>query len=166
MANLSSFVHYACGLINFDTKGADDLPLLLQEFVKFCESYNKISDYYLIGHDDTDVIHIHFIFFSYSQVQLMTYFNKLRNWFVPKFTRDEYGLQIEKCKSLNAHLNYIIHQSKASIDDGKKPYSVEDLVSNLDIDVLESTLQSKKGSCDAYFLRDAVLDCLNDFELI
>lgn len=166
MADLTRFVHYACGLINFDEKSIDDLPQLMESFVKFCDSYSKITKYYLIAHTETNVLHIHFIFYSISQVQLMTYFNKMRSWFVPKFTRDEYGINISKCESINAHLKYLIHQDKTSLEEGKKPYSVEDFVSNDEVEVIDTLIQSRKGAIDAYMLRNAVLDNIDDFSLM
>ena len=168
MADLSRYVHYACGLVNFDIKTIDDKEELMNKFLLFCDSYNKIINYYLICHDETDVIHIHFVFYSISQVQLATYFNKMRDWFVykHKLTRDEYGIQIEKCESINAHLRYFLHQDKDSIASNKKQYELSDIISNVDEDVIDTLIHSKKGQIDAYYLRDAVLDCHDDFELM
>lgn len=168
MANLSSYVHYACGVVNYDTKSIADKEELLKHFVSFVDSYLKITNYYLICHDETDVLHIHFIFYSISQVQLSTYFNKMRDWFVYKYhdTRDEYGINISKCESINGHLKYCLHQDKESIALNKKQYDIGDFISNVDEDIIDTLIHSKKGQIDAYFLRDAILDCSDDFELM
>lgn len=168
MPNLNRFVHYACGFVDFEGKSADDIPQLMESFVKFCESYSKITNYYLIAHDETDCLHIHFVFYSLAQVQVMTYFNKLCDWFVYKYklTRDSQGVSIEKCENINAHLKYIVHQDKTSITHQKKRYEIDDIVSNTDVDTIESLINSKKGVIDAYYLRDCVLDCIHDFDIM
>ena len=61
MPNLTNYVHYACGFVDFEGKNADDVPRLLADFVDFVESYNKISKYYLIAHTETDILHRLFI---------------------------------------------------------------------------------------------------------
>lgn len=168
MANLNSFVHYACGVVNYDIKKKEDKEELLKSFIGFIESYQKITDYYIICHDETEIIHIHFIFYSVSQVQLVTYFNKMRDWFVfkKKETRDEKGIQIEKCESINAHLKYVVHQDKKSIEENKKRYELDDIISNVDVEIMDTIINSRKGVIDAYYLRDCVLDSKNDFELM
>lgn len=168
MPNLNKYVHYACGVINFDIKTHDDLSGLMDLFVKFVDSYNNISDYFLIAHDETNVPHIHFIFYSHKQVQVMTYYNKLRNWFVDKYhaTRDEKGINIDKCESINAHLKYLVHRDKESIALNKKQYSSDDFVSNQDSEYIDNLIASKKGVIDAYLLRDAVLDTTSEFDLM
>lgn len=166
MADLCRYVHYALGVINFDIMTIDDKSELLFAFNDFCEGYNKISKYYFILHDDTDVVHIHFIFYSVSQVQLMTYFNKLRKHFVPKYTRDEFGINIEKCEDFNAHLRYLVHQDNKSTQEGKKQYSIEDIISNDSVEMIDNFIHSKKGVIDAFYLRDCVLDYPDEFDLM
>lgn len=166
MADLYRYVHYACGILDFDTKTIEDKSELLYAVNDFCEGYNKISKYYFILHDDADVIHIHFIFYSVSQVQLMTYFNKLRKHLVPKYTRNEYGISIEKCEDFNAYLKYIVHQDAKSIKESKKQYSIEDIISNDSVELIDNYIHSKRGVIDAYYLRDCILDYPDDFDLM
>lgn len=168
MADLSRFVHYACGFVDFENATKEDIPNLLGDFVNWCESYNKITKYYLVAHDDTNIIHIHFCLYSVSQVQLMTYLNKMRNYFVDKkkHCRSVEGISIEKCENINAMLLYFLHQDKKSIASGKKQYSLDDFVSNEELENIDTLIHSKKGVIDAYYLRDAVLDNINDFELM
>ena len=167
MPNLDRFVYYACGVLNFkDTTSTADS--LLDLCVQFSESYNKISKYYFIAHTDTDILHIHFIFYLSSQVRLMTIFNKMRDFYVSKTKSmiDEYGINIAKCESINAHLRYFLHKDESSKNECKKQYELEDIVSNDDIDIIEGLINSRKGEIDAYYLRDCVLDCKDDFELM
>lgn len=168
MPNLSRYVHYACGFVDFEGKLEKDLPFLYESFIKFCDSYKKITKYYLIGHTETDCLHIHFVFYSQSQVQLMTYFNKMRSWFVEKYqvTRDGNGISIAKCESINSYLKYCTHTDKESKALNKKEYSIDDFVSNDDVEIIDSLIHSKKGTIDAYMLRDAVLDCPHEFDLM
>lgn len=168
MPDLQKYVHYVCGFVDFDMKTKEDIPSLMESFVKFCDSYSKLTNYYLIAHDETDVLHIHFIFYSLAQVQVMTYFNKMSDWFVDKYhlTRNREGISIAKCENINSHIKYIVHQDKNSIASGKKRYEFEDIISNVDVDTIEKMAQSKKGIVDAYYLRDVVLDSRNDFEIM
>ena len=168
MADLSRYVYYACGLVNYDTKSVDDLPSLYAHLVEFAESYNRISKYYFIAHTETDILHIHFIFYLSSQTQLMTIFNKMRKVVVDKYldTRNDEGINLAKCENFNSHMRYILHQDKKSVDEQKKRYEIEDIISNDDIDIIESIIKSVKGEIDAYYLRDCVLDCFDEFELM
>lgn len=138
----------------------------MNHFVGFCESYKQITDYYLIAHYDSDIPHIHFLFYSKQHVQLMTYYNKLRKHFVPNWTRDEYGITISNCESINAYLKYCLHQDKKSKEEGKQEYSLDDFVSSVDSNVIEGYIRSKKGTIDEYMLRDAVLDNMYDWDII
>lgn len=167
MAQLDRFVYYACGSVNFDNITLHK-ETLLDLFVQFADSYSKISKYYFIAHDDTEVFHIHFIYYLSSQVRLMTIFNKMRDFFVSKnkLIRNEGGINLMKCESINAHLRYFLHIDDKSKKEGKKQYELEDIVSNDDIDIIEGLINSRKGEIDAYYLRDCVLDCANDFELM
>lgn len=168
MADLNRFVYYACGSINYDTKSIDDIPSLIEHLVTAIDSYNRISKYYLIAHTETDLLHIHFIFYLSSQSRLLTIFNKLRDVLVYKYhdTRNDEGINIAKCESINAHLRYFLHLDEKSKKKGKKVYVLDDIVSNDDIDVIEGLINSRKGEIDAYYLRDCVLDCSDDFELM
>lgn len=168
MPNLNRYVNYACGFIDFEGKKEDDVPFLLESCVRFCDSYNQITKYYLMAHTETDCLHIHFIFYSQKNVQLMTYFNKLRAWFVEKYklVRDDQGISLEKCESINGHLRYLTHTDKASVQAGKKKYSIDDFITNDEIENIDTMIHSKKGTIDAYMLRDAVLDCPHEFDLM
>lgn len=168
MADLDRFVYYACGSINYDIKCADDIPSLYQHIINAVEDYKRISKYYLIAHTETDTLHIHFIFYLNSQTRLMTIFNKLCDYVVYKYhdTRDTNGVNIMKCENINSHMRYILHQDNKSVQQGKQRYEIEDIVSNDDIDIIESIIKSVKGEIDAYYLRDCVLDCNTEFELM
>lgn len=166
MGKLDRYVNYACGSINFDIKNHSDLNDIMIKFVDFCESYKQITNYYLIAHDDTDVPHIHFIFYCTQHVMLITLFNQMRKFFVPNYTRDEYGINIMKCENINAHLKYFLHLDKESIAQNKKQFNLEDIVSNEDMQVIDNYIHSKKGQIDAYLLRDAVLDNIFEFDLM
>lgn len=165
---LDRFVYYACGSVNYDLKTQDDISTLYEHFGKFIESYSKISKYYFIAHTETKTLHIHFVFYLSSQVRLMTLFNKMSDYLVFKYhdTRDSDGINIQKCDSINAYLRYMLHQDDSSKRENKKRYEIEDIISNDDIDIIETLIQSRKGDIDAYYLRDCVLDCSDEFELM
>ena len=166
--DLNRFVHYACGFIDFQDSTKEQITELLGDFVNFCESYNKITNYYLLAHYDTDIIHIHYVFYSVSQVQLYTYFNKMRAYFKDKkhLVRGDGGIQVEKCENINAMLLYFLHQDKKSVLANKFKYDLDDFVSNDSLDNIDTMIHSKKGVIDAFFLRDAVLDTQDEFELM
>lgn len=168
MPNLNRYVTYACGFVDFEGKEEKDVPNLMEDFIRFCDSYNQITKYYLMAHTETDCLHIHFIFYSSKNVCLMTYFNKLRSWFIEKkkLVRDDQGISIAKCESINGHLRYLTHTDKASVDAHKKQYSIDDFVSNDEIENIDTMIHSRKGTIDAYMLRDAVLDCPHEFDLM
>lgn len=165
MADLNRFVYYACGCINYDTKTINDVPSLMDNLCSISSHYNRISKYYYIAHTETDTLHIHFIYYLSSQTRLLTLFNKLRE-VVKKDIRDDGAINIMKCESINAHLRYFLHIDEKSKREGKKVYSIDDIVSNDDIDIIEGFINSRKGEVDAYYLRDCVLDCNDEFELM
>lgn len=164
-SSLDSFVYYAYGFVNFDNKALSDVPDLLVHFVKFATEYNRVDKYYFIAHTETDVLHIHFVLSMSSQTRLMTIFNKLYKA-LENDVRDVNAITIDKAANFNFQISYILHRDKQSIASGKKQYDIEDIVTNDTITSIEGILSSKKGNCDAYFLRDAVLDSLNEFDLM
>ena len=138
MPNLNKQVNYVCGVVNFARYTAEDGSMLMDEMLKIPQEYNRITNYYYIGHDDTDCFHIHFIFYSRGQTLVSTFFNKIMDK-MRKFVIDENSIQIDKCNSINAHLRYFLHMDAESKKEGKKQYEVDSIISDNEREIIETT---------------------------
>ena len=71
MPNLDRFVYYASGVINYDSKNIDDSPRLIEHLISVFSSYNRVDKYYMILHNDTDILHIHYIVSFTAQTRII-----------------------------------------------------------------------------------------------
>lgn len=123
---LESRVVACCGSVNFIDMPKNLLPSLVENMENKFKGCNWIENYYLIGHNETDTLHIHYILELSGQKRLKTLLNDFE-----KFGYHRNAVNIDKLGFLSAHLRYFLHLDEESIKENKKIYHIEDIVSSM-----------------------------------
>lgn len=152
--NMDSRVIACCGSINFKDKTHSDLPNILKEFVGKVTSCLFVENYYCISHDDTDTPHIHYVLELNAQKRLKTLLNDFE-----KLGYNRGAVNIDKLGFLNSSLKYFLHQTDDSIKDGKKQYSIDNIVSNMPYEYLENCICSDDDTLNVDRLIAICLEC-------
>lgn len=149
-------------IIDFKDCSSMDQSRLSEKLYDYLEHDLYVKEFYYIFHDDTDIFHIHVVLMFTKQQYLKAWINKLSDL----FQISEFAVQIQVLKHRNAMLRYIIHQSPQSIEDGKKAYDVNDIVSNINRQLLRCFIESTNEDkyLDAETLQFVCFQC--DFDEI
>jgi len=152
----------ACvGSINFREYKHCDLPSLAEKLTNLFERWLFVENYYLIWHDDTDTPHIHYVLELTGQKRLKTLLND--------FEREGYNrasINIDKLGFLNASLKYFLHQTEEAIEDGKKIYPLEAIISNLSIEALADIISLDEDVLTAERLIQICLECNTQIDVM
>lgn len=142
------------GSINFSESTHSDLPQILKSFVDKVESCLFVENYYVIAHDDTNTPHIHYILELSTQKRLKTLLNDFE-----KLGYNRNAVNIGKLGVLCESLRYMLHMTEESINDGKKKYLIDNLVSNMPIEYIENCLASEDDNFNVDRLIAICLEC-------
>ena len=153
VVKIDDFVTYACGSINFKDYSLLDINVLKDKFIEALRSLDNVESYYFIFHDDTDTFHLHYIVYFTRNMRCITFINKISSF----MDLETDAVFCDKCLDVAEHLRYIVHQTLKSIEDGKKQYSLDDIISNCPVEVVNALFNSKKGNINFDYLVDLVL---------
>lgn len=128
------------------------LELILQQY-RFCENY------YLIAHHETETNHIHFVIEFSGTKRLKTVLNDFE-----RFGYNREAVSIRPLGFLNSAIKYMIHYDESSIEDGKLKYSLDQIVSNMSYEYLETLLLMDDDRLSFDRLVEICTDC--DFNIM
>lgn len=164
-ATMDTQTDWFCLQITFKDKTIDDVCFERGKiYTYFVDNEgNKIcNNIFLIAHDkDLDGCssnHLHILLTTKRRMRLLT----MLNLFVRVFGYNEFAISIDKCILLYGYIRYILHISGDV--EGKHQYSIDDLLSNVSLDMIETYLDSEDDRLDAERLIRICLD--NDFDLL
>ena len=134
---MDSRVSAVCGSINFIEYKHEDLPTLIVELEKKLLANSEwVENYYLIFHDDTDTPHIHYILELVGSIRIKTILNKLENL---GYNRE--SVNIGKLGFLSSMLKYFLHLTEDSLEEGKKVYPIEAILSNMSYEFISNYIE-------------------------
>ena len=146
-----------CGSITFKDYNRNDIPVLEERFYNLINDYHKIKEYYFIFHDETDMLHMHYMFFLTGQQYVSAILNKICDQMIV----EPVAVNYERLISRNAFLRYIIHVDKESIKLGKKQYDYLYIRSNVHSGLIKCLIDSKdeKTGLDFHMLECICVSC-------
>lgn len=152
-----------CGSINLDQYDKSVLPQLLEHFESCCKDSDRIKEYYLIGHTETNTLHIHFILILRGLCRPKTILRLLESF---QLGRTLEAINLKKLSSIGAHLRYIVHQDEKSIKSGKVQYDVSQIVSNMPIELIEDYISLQDDSLNTERLINICIECGDIIEVM
>lgn len=145
----------ACvGSINFRDFTKDDLPSLVEDLENKLKVLSFVDSYYLIAHDETDTPHIHYVIELTCQKRLKTLLNDFE-----KMGYSRESVNIDKLGFLNASIKYFLHIDDDSVEEGKKLYSISQIVSNMSEYYLSLLITQDDDEINVDKLITICLDC-------
>ena len=134
---MDSRVSAVCGSINFKEFKHCDLPKIIVELEsKLLNSREWVENYYLIFHDDTETPHIHYIIELCGSIRIKTILNKLENL---GYNRE--SVNIGKLGYLSSMLKYFLHLTDDSLEEGKKIYPIDSIISNMSYEFISNYIE-------------------------
>ena len=134
---LDTRVMSSFGSINYKESNVEDMKHTIIQLSNFFDNYIPCEDYYLIIHDDTDTLHIHYLIKLNKQVRLSTIINCLSD----SLCINPLAINIDKCRGFNNCLRYMLHIDESSKIENKKIFSTSDIISNRDKNYIDTLIQ-------------------------
>lgn len=142
------------GSINYRDYKHSDLPMLLEKLVNLFESIEWIENYYCISHDETDKPHIHYVIELSVQKRRKTMLNDFERW---GFDRD--SVNCKPLGYLHSSLRYFLHIDEKSVEEGKKQYTIDCIVSNMSQFYITTVINDEDDEVTTDKLINLCLDC-------
>lgn len=133
---LETRVISAFGSINLN--GVENSAIFMKLLANFFEDYAVCEEYYLIEHNETETLHIHYLIRLNKQVRLSTLINLISDG----MNINPLAINIDKCRGFNQCLRYMLHIDDSSKLENKKVYQVSDIVSSSDEKNIINLIQS------------------------
>lgn len=128
-----------CGSVNFKDYTPLDKVILAERMCNLIDDWNAIRDYYFIFHDETDTFHLHYIFCFHKQQYVSNILNRLTEGLCV----ENEAVNYRKLLHRNAHLRYLLHIDNQSRKENKKEFSLYEMYSNVNTNLIQCFLDSK-----------------------
>lgn len=152
---MDSRVLQVCGSINFKGITEEDKPKMLERLFDTFKSSQFVENYYYIVHDDTDTWHIHYIIEIDRQKRIKT----LLHWLADGISVSPQAVNIQALGSLSKYLEYCLHWTNESKEEGKKEYVLTNWISNCPYDYIDNVIANGENELTAVRLIAIVLEC-------
>lgn len=105
---------------------------------KAFDSNSSIDEYYIIYHHDAEISHFHYCLVLKRQVRLKT----MLNYIADTLKINPLAVSIDKCNNVSSMIRYFLH-----IDSEEKfKYKIEDIESNMSLDIIKNYIDSDDDS--------------------
>lgn len=124
-SKLDRKVSRVCGVLNLSKDSTyDEMVSFREKFIVGMENYDYCLNYFVILHDDSDTLHLHYIVLLQKPRRVINTLNDIAQI----MGIEQNQVSIDVLSNLNAQLRYFVH-----LNEDKKQYPVTDIKSNLSL---------------------------------